>query len=142
MSNQKIVVPDGFNIVMPYLLVADVEDAIDFYARAFGFRPGEVMKDESGVANHGEFSYHGQVMMCGRQDAMGESAKTPRAQGVPSPMSLYLYCADVDSFFEAATNAGAISRGAPEDTFWGDRMCRLEDPSGYIWAFATAAPSS
>ena len=45
---------------------------------------------------------------------------------------------DVDSLYEAALKAGAKSLGAPENMFWGDRMCRLQDLDGYIWCFATA----
>lgn len=136
MSNNKIVVPKQYNIMMPYLVVADVRRAIAFYARAFGCHSGEMPVDDSGQVSHGEFSYHGQVFMCAPQ---GDGPiKTPRASGVPSPLSLYLYCADVDTFYAQATGAGAKSISAPQDMYWGDRMCRLEDEDGYVWGFATA----
>jgi uncharacterized glyoxalase superfamily protein PhnB len=50
---------------------------------------------------------------------------------------LYVYCDDVDKFFARATAAGAKVVAPPTDMFWGDRMCRISDPDGYEWSFAT-----
>lgn len=137
MTETTINVPPHYSLMMPYLMVADVVKAVDFYVRAFGCTQGEMPLDDTGHIKHGEFSYHGQVMMCGQQDGFGPTAKPPRVSGVESPLSLYLYCQDVDAFFAHAKAHGAKVRGAPEAMFWGDRMCRLEDPDGYIWCFAT-----
>ena len=52
-------------------------------------------------------------------------------------MSLYLYTESVDDFHKKATAAGAQSLSSPEDMFWGDRMCVVEDLDGLHWAFAT-----
>ena len=136
-TGSKIVVPPGAGLIMPYLVVDDVARAIAFYAHAFGCVPGVMRLDKEGHVTHGEFSYQGQMLMCGQQNSVWATAKTPRTSKVESPLSLYLYCADVDAFFDHATRAGAQSKGPPEDMFWGDRMCRLEDTDGYIWAFAT-----
>ena len=43
----------------------------------------------------------------------------------------------MDTFYEKALQQGAKSLSAPEDMFWGDRMCSLQDPEGYSWYFAT-----
>ena len=131
-------IPKAYNLVMPYLVVTDVKAAIAFYARAFGCVPREMPVDASGQVSHSEFSYHAQVFMCAPQN--DAPVKTPRASGVPSPSSLYLYCADVDAFYAQAIHAGAQSISAPQDMYWGDRMCRLEDQDRYVWGFATHHP--
>jgi PhnB protein len=33
--------------------------------------------------------------------------------------------------------AGATGQAPPDDMFWGDRWCRIEDPYGHLWEIAT-----
>ena len=40
-------------------------------------------------------------------------------------------------FFEQAVHAGAKITMPLEDTFWGDRYGKLEDPFGHSWSVAT-----
>lgn len=122
--------------VSPYITVSDVEKAAHFYKKAFRFEILELPPGEDGVPVHGELSYKNQLIMVGKQGAWGGTTVTPAHSKVESPINLYLYCENVDEFYQAAVNAGAKSLGAPEDMFWGDRMCRLQDPDSYIWAFA------
>ncbi|MFX6010983.1 VOC family protein, partial [Acinetobacter baumannii] len=46
----------------PYLTVSDARRALDFYSRAFGFVPGNVV-DENGVPTHAEMHYHGELVV-------------------------------------------------------------------------------
>jgi uncharacterized glyoxalase superfamily protein PhnB len=39
--------------------------------------------------------------------------------------------------YEQARGAGMQSVMKPDDMFWGDRMCTVEDPDGYRWSLAT-----
>jgi uncharacterized glyoxalase superfamily protein PhnB len=50
---------------------------------------------------------------------------------------MYVYCEDVDALCDRAWKAGAKVEVAPQDMFWGDRMCKLVDPDGHVWNFAT-----
>jgi uncharacterized glyoxalase superfamily protein PhnB len=95
-----------------------------------------VISGEDKTISHAEMEYNGQKIMFGKQTAC-EKKPPMLAKDAECPISLYVYCEDVDSFYKAAVAAGANSLAAPEDTFWGDRMCRLQDPEGYQWSFAT-----
>ena len=56
---------------------------------------------------------------------------------MPSPVSLFVYCEDVDALCKQAQAAGATVAMPPADMFWGDRMCSLIDPDGHTWNFST-----
>jgi PhnB protein len=54
-----------------------------------------------------------------------------------SPVTIHLYVEDVDAVTQRAVAAGAKVTMALEDTFWGDRYGKLEDPFGHHWSVAT-----
>jgi uncharacterized glyoxalase superfamily protein PhnB len=128
--------PAGISWLSPYLIVTDVEVAATFYQNAFGFDLKELASGENGEVWHAELFYKDQFIMIGKNGGWCNNPP-PAVTGVESPMSLYLYCEDVDAFYAKAIAAGAVSVSAPEDAFWGDRMCRLKDPDGFDWSFAT-----
>jgi uncharacterized glyoxalase superfamily protein PhnB len=130
---KKQPVPQGMTWINPYITVVDVDRAVDLYERAFGFKRGEIMRGPDGKAMHAEMKHEGQTLMLG---PAGMGAKAPAALG-GTPVSLYVYTRDVEKLFERAKAAGGIRiEGEPQDMFWGDRMCRFEDPEGHKWAFA------
>jgi uncharacterized glyoxalase superfamily protein PhnB len=130
--------PTDMPWLSPYLTVKDAGAALDFYARAFGFMTKGAMPGPNGAIQHAAMTYHDAVIMLGPEHAYGGESKAPASTGTCSPVSLCLYSADVDTLFARAREAGATVQLAPEDTFWGDRMCRLTDPDGHIWIFATS----
>ncbi len=121
----------------PYIIVNDADAAIDFYKKAFGVEVKDAAPDEDGKTVHAELTYQGQLFMIGKQGAYKGKTLSPVNSGVDSPISLYVYCDDVDKFYQHAIANGALGLSAPEDTFWGDRMCRLADIDNYVWCFAT-----
>lgn len=125
--------PDNAPWVSPYIIVDDADRSIDFYKKAYGFEVHEKVPGQNGKTQHAELSYKGQLIMLGA----GSPVKPPALTGVESPIALYFYTENVDEFYKHAVAAGAKSTGAPEDMFWGDRMCRLRDPDGFEWCFAT-----
>lgn len=129
--------PPNATWVSPYIIVADVDKAAEFYKNAFGMKVHEIMPGEDGISVHGELHYKNHLLMIGKQGAYGGKSLSPKTSGVESPMNLYIYCEDVDAFYKHALAHGAVSSTAPEDTFWGDRMCRIKDPDNYVWCFAT-----
>lgn len=129
--------PAGMAWLNPSLTVRDVEKALDFYQRAFGFKAKESMKGPDGKIMHAEMTYNDAVIMMGPEGAFGNPCKSPASSGVLPPITLYFYCEDVEALFKKATAAGAKVIMPPENMFWGDRMCRLSDPEGYYWGFAT-----
>lgn len=134
MSSAK---PNNISWLSPYITVKDVDISANFYQQAFQFEIKNLAPGEDGTPCHGELNYKDQLIMIGKQGAWNGTTKTPNSSQIESPINLYLYCEDVDKFHQNAVKAGAVSLGEPEDTFWGDRMCRLKDIDGYIWCFAT-----
>ncbi len=53
-----------------------------------------------------------------------------------SPVTIHLYVEDVDAIVKHAVAAGAKITMPLEDTFWGDRYCKPEDPFGPPHTFA------
>lgn len=123
--------PAHFPWVSPYIMVSQLDSAIAFYQKAFGFEPKEHTPE------HGEMRYKDQILMFGQEGTHGSTSKSPKSSKTESPINLYIYVENVDEFYKSAVESGAKSMGAPEDMFWGDRMCRLQCPEGYMWAFAT-----
>jgi len=123
--------------VSPYLTVTDVDKAADFYQKSFQFTLSEIKPGEDGKGIHAEMAYKGQLLMFGKEGAYGSPLKSPHTSGVESPITLCLYCDNVDEFYKAAMAHGAKSVGEPEDMFWGYRMCRLQDLDHYTWCFLT-----
>lgn len=134
MSNIENTEGNNFTIA-PYLTVTDVDRAAQFYEKAFQFRILEVKSGDNGKGIHSEMAYKNQLVMCGREGAYENPLKAPCTSGIESPITLCVYCDDVDDFYRQAVAEGAESISAPENTFWGYRMCRLQDPDGYTWCF-------
>ncbi len=95
------------------------------------------MPGPDGKIAHVEMTWNDGVIMFGAECASGGTCRAPVTTGTESPVSLYVYCDDVDALFSRATESGAKVAFPPNDQFWGDRICRLIDPDGYPWCFAT-----
>ncbi len=135
--NKTHVKPERATWLSPYMTVRDVDAAVLLYQNAFGFELLDKAPGDDGTTWHAEMRYQDQLIMMGKEGAWGGETKTPISSGVECPICLYLYTENVDDFHKKAIAAGAISLQAPDNMFWGDRMCRLKDEDGYIWSFAT-----
>jgi len=132
--------PSGCSWLSPYLMVRDADAALAFYEKAFGFKKRMTVPGPDGKSMHAEAMWKDIVIMFGAvpESKMAEwECRPPVLQGVRSPVSLYVYCEDVDALFKRAIAAGAKEIKPPQDQFYGDRTCALEDPDGYWWNFAT-----
>jgi len=132
--------PENFPWVSAYFVVKNVDTATDFYQKAFGFTLREkVSMTNDGVSGHAEMLYHDQLIMFGREGEYEgkKTAQAPLSSQSECPISLYIYCENVDKFYQHALSCGAKSIEEPKDMFWGDRVCRVECPEGYRWSFAT-----
>lgn len=119
----------------PYLTVQDAARSIAFYEAAFGYSTiYQHLQDQQIV--HVQMGMDGeQIIMFAPENAFGSSCKAPKTLGVETSFTLYVYVADVDAIHQRATAAGCISRMAPENVFWGERYCQVEDIDGYRWGF-------
>lgn len=127
---------------IPYLTASDTKASIHFYTNAFGFIwRNENELDENGCIHHVEMTFGNLVLMFAQQGAFGSTKVPFKAMGVESPITLYLYCDDVDALYQKAITCGAEGLMNPRNEFWGDRVCLLKDPDGYEWMFATKSAS-
>lgn len=130
--------PNYYAWLTPMLCVRDVTESQKFLAAAFGITVGMSMPGPDGKVMHGDVLWNGTTLaMMGPENPQHSPMKSPASSGAPAPMSLYVYCKDVDALHARASAAGAKVLQAPADQFWGDRIAVYEDPDGYNWTFAT-----
>jgi PhnB protein len=129
-------IPDGFNSVSAYLVVPNAAEALEFYQRAFGAETIARMAGPDGKSTlHAEMRIgNSGVMLAEENERWG--SKSPRTLG-GTPVSLHIYCEDVDALFHRAVAAGCTVTYPVMDAFWGDRYGKVTDPYGHIWGIAT-----
>ena len=119
--------------ITPYLYYEDVNAALKWLAKAFGFkRFGKAMIGKSGKVNHAAMRFHDGIVMMG---APGGKYKNPRRLG-QATQSLYVMVENADKHFQRAKKAGSKVLEPPTDTEYGHRRYGVEDPEGHEWYFA------
>lgn len=129
--------PTHMPSLTPYITVSDAKQALDFYTKAFQFELSEEPTVQKEIIVHAELHLGDARIMISPEGAWGSTKRTPNHSDIQSPVNMYIYVADVDKHFEHAKANGADVVLAPENMFWGDRMCILRDKDGYEWSFAT-----
>jgi len=124
--------PENMPRIAPYLYYEDVAGALEWLARAFGFRERMRMAGPNGRIMHAEMEMAEGVVMMGNP---GSDYRNPKRLGQVT-QSLYVYVENVDQHFRRATAAGAKILEQPADQFYGDRRYGAEDPEGHQWYFA------
>ena len=134
MSNGVKAIPEGYEGITPYLICKNAEAAIEFYKKAFGAE--EICRmGEPGMIGHAELKIRDSIFMLADEfPDMG--AESPETVG-GTPVSLYVYVEDVDSFTEKAIAEGLKVLKPVSDQFYGDRSGHFVDPFGHKWGFAT-----
>lgn len=129
--------PPGYSWLIPYLVVKDADAALAFYQKAFGFEKRMALPGPNGKTAHAEMMWRDAMIMLGTPHSSSEwPSKPPAMSQVASPVSFYLYCDNVDASFARAIAAGAKQIKPPQDMWYGDRICVVEDADGYTWHFA------
>jgi PhnB protein len=113
-------IPEGWHSVTPRIVVHDPAMLVEFLKKAFG-ATGDFRSDIPSVIRIGDSL----VMVSG----VG-----PRE---PMPAFLYLYVDDIDTTFQRALEAGAVSLEVPTVVPYGDRRGMVQDPCGNVWQIAT-----
>ena len=104
-DNIEVKIPRDYHSITPYIIVKGGDDAIEFYKKAFGAEERGHMKTPNGKTAHAELKIGDSVFML--SDEFPEMKNlSPKSLG-GSPVSLYMYVADVDATFEKAVSAGA-----------------------------------
>jgi uncharacterized glyoxalase superfamily protein PhnB len=112
--------PAGFHTVTPRIVVEDVAGLVQFMKKVF--------------AASGDFSAEAPSQL-----RIGNSLLMLSAPGTREvfPAFLYVYVEDVDSTWQRALDAGAVSLEAAWDTPYGDRRGVVKDRWGNGWQIAT-----
>jgi uncharacterized glyoxalase superfamily protein PhnB len=121
--------------ITPYLYYEDVDAALKWLAKAFGFRRYGVRNTgRDGKVDHAAMQFGEGIVMMGRPPAKMKY-KNPKRLG-QATQSLYVNVENVDRHFERARKAGAKILEEPADTEYGPRRYGVEDPEGHQWYFA------
>jgi uncharacterized glyoxalase superfamily protein PhnB len=121
-------IPDGYQTVIPYLLVEGAAELTTFLTNAFGAKVRQRLDRPDGSVMHVELQIGDSVVMIGE----------PMAEFGPMPGSIYLYVEDCDAFYQRALQAGAVSVMPPTDMpHAGERYGGVKDGSGNLWWIAT-----
>ncbi len=115
----------SYHTITPYLVIRDVARELAFVTAAFGAREHLRMPREDGTIAHAEVMIGDSVVM------MGE----PQSESDLMPAMLYLRVDDVDTAYQRALVAGAVSVREPEDQSYGERSAGVRDATGTIWYF-------
>jgi uncharacterized glyoxalase superfamily protein PhnB len=121
--------------VTPHLVCAGAADAIEFYKKAFNAVEDGRLPGSNGKLMHAMIRIEGSAVML--VDEMPEWGSLGPKSLKGSPVTIHLYVGDVDAFVQQAVDAGAKITMPLDNTFWGDRYCKLEDPFGHHWSVAT-----
>jgi PhnB protein len=130
-------IPDGYDSLIPSLVVRDGARAIDFYKEVFGAT--ELMRmnhPNSSKIAHAEIKIRNHVLMLGDEcPEMG--ILSPKSGNTFSAFSVMIYVQDVDALYNRAVSKGAKPTMPLMDMFWGDRFGKFEDPFGHVWTVAS-----
>jgi PhnB protein len=131
-------IPDGYDALIPYLVVRGASKAIDFYKQLFGATELHRMPypNNPEMLAHAEIKIRDHVLMLGDENAQ-MNCLSPQSLNGPSPVSVMIYVPDVDATFKKASAMGVNVMMPPTDMFWGDRFAKFIDPFGHLWAVAT-----
>ncbi len=116
--------------VVPILIYEDVEQAIDWLCRAFGFSE-RLRAERDGVIGHAQLTFAEGAIMLGRQ---GGPYRSPQANEVTQ--YVHVTVPDVDRHFEQAKQCGARVVQPPTDMPFGERQYTARDHAGHWWTFS------
>lgn len=126
--------------VLTILAVGDLERAVSFYARAFGWR------QTVAVPVYAEFALPG-GMRLGLYERHGFGRNTGQVPvqvpaGELAPTELYFYVDDLETAIDRLSAAGARLLSARAPRPWGDEAAYFADPEGNVLVVAQPGSSS
>ena len=128
-------IPERMQGFIPYLVVPNAKEAIQFYSKAFSGKVLLELNMKDGTLGHGEVLVGNTRIMLSEEKAEW-NMKGPKAIG-GCPVTLTIYVDDVDNFAKGMVAAGMKMTREVQDHFYGDRMGTFEDPYGYIWCIGS-----
>jgi uncharacterized glyoxalase superfamily protein PhnB len=129
--------------VVPMIAYEDGVAALDWLAKAFGFRERARMTDKGGRLSHGEMQAGAGVIMLASPTPAYRGPARHREECAPARAwsqvpyiidGVLVTVEDVDAHFRRARDAGARILSEPESDQYGTRY-RAEDLEGHRWMF-------
>jgi PhnB protein len=126
--------------IVPHLAVRDVDEAVDFYKRAFD---AEELYRSPVTPEFGEYVslkiWSSIVMVSGGSSA--DPHDKPELSFIATPdrlggttCVLQICVPDADRVYDRSVQEGALPAMPLADMFWGDRYGWVRDPFGHLWA--------
>ncbi len=130
-------VPPHLHTVTPRLVFEHADEAIAFYAQAFGAElREEPHRGPDGMVVHAEMRIGDSTIYLMDQGDPAHGA-APASVGGRVTAVMALTVPDVDRLFEQAVAAGCEVMFPLADQFYGDRGGRVRDPFGHQWMLST-----
>jgi PhnB protein len=120
--------PPSYNSVSPYLIVQGAEATLDFLKQVFGAVELRKLPDASGRVMHAEVRIDDTVLM------LADSAP-PDWLAVAA--HVHVYVSEVDTIYQRALDAGAVSVQAPIQKEDEDKRGGVRDSGGTTWWIST-----
>jgi PhnB protein len=125
--------PKGFNAINAMISVANVSDAIAFYADTLGAEPVETLViPDTDIAIYATLKISGTSLVLNRDE-------TALAETGSGPVTLHHYLDNIDECIERAVNNGVHVVSPITPTWWGDLNAVVIDPFGVRWSIAQRA---
>jgi PhnB protein len=119
---EKPLIPEGYQQVMPYLILQNAGDFFDFMEKVFGATEKyKAMRDETRIA-HAELQVGESTIMYASST---DQWKTQTA-------GMFIYVANADETYARALAEGAVSVMQMSDQSYG-RTGGVVDPFGNVW---------
>lgn len=119
---ENVNIPEGYQQLMPYLIIPDAPKFIAFVQQVFGAEEKfKTMRDEQ-LIMHAEVTIGDSVIM------LADATQQYPAR----PAGMFLYVDDCDGVYQKALDAGATSIMEPANMDYG-RSAGLYDPFGNNW---------
>lgn len=116
-------IPEGYQAVMPYLILKNAAGFIDFTQKVFDAEQKyKELREDGHTIRHAEIAISGSVIMC------AESTEEYPVQTA----NLFVYVENADDTYAKALQNGATSINEPADQSYG-RTCGVSDPNGNVW---------
>ena len=122
--------PGETQTITPYLVAQDAAGLIDFVKDTFGAR-----ENFRGIGSAG--GMHADISLGESKLMIGGGGPKLAWRGESQPMALHVYVEDIDTVYQRALNAGAISIHPPQDQEYGERSAGVKDSAGNYWYIAT-----
>lgn len=121
-------IPNGHQAVMPYLILDQARQFMEFAQKALGAKITMLNEDPDGRLGHCEMDIHGCTIMF--------STSTP--QWPQRTGDSFIYVENADETFQKALEAGGTVMMELSDQSYG-RTGGIKDPAGNIWWLTSIA---